>query len=198
VTKPGDLGFLRGEFDRCGDDTLASGAVGGASASGSAGNLSGITRDRELTLSAIGAGELNTVPDEIMMSIAAALAGKAAEVTFSAMSGAWRRLLRLAGDRLDRDGHGGAAALESAREHPDDAVAVRQLAGALEEIARADSGFAATIRELWAQSRLELSASEGGVVNVSSGTVRGHLIQARDLSVQGGLHLGDVTGEPGT
>jgi hypothetical protein len=51
---------------------------------------------------------------------------------------------------------------------------------------------------LWQQARLELSASEGGVVNISTGTVRGHLIQTRDLSVQGGLHLGDVSGEPGT
>jgi hypothetical protein len=136
------------------------------------------------------------VADEIMMSIASALAGKAAEVTFSAVSGAWRRLLHLAGDRLARDSRGGAA-LESAREHPDDADALRELAGALERIAKADGDFAATVRGLWTQSRLELSASGGGVVNVSSGTVGGHLIQARDLSVQGGLHLGDVTGEPG-
>jgi hypothetical protein len=141
---------------------------------------------------------LNAVADEIMMSIASALAGKAAEATFSAMSGAWRRLLRLAGDRLARDSRGGAAALESARKHPDDAVAVGQLAGALEQIVTADTDFAATVRALWAQSRLELSASEGGVVNVSSGTVTGHLIQARDLSVEGGLHLGDVTGQSGS
>jgi hypothetical protein len=137
------------------------------------------------------------VADEIMMSIASALAGKAAEAAFSAASGAWRRLLRLVGDRLGGDG-GGAAALEAAREHPDDDAAVRELAEVLERVAGADGDFAMALRGLWQQARLELSASEGGVVNISTGTVRGHLIQTRDLSVQGGLHLGDVSGEPGT
>jgi hypothetical protein len=137
------------------------------------------------------------VADEIMMSIASALAGKAAEAAVSAASGAWRRLSRLVGDRLARDG-GGAAALEAARELPDDDAAVRELAAVLERVAGADGDFASELRALWQQARLELSASEGGVVNVVGGTVHGHLIQTRDLSVQGGLHLGDVTGEQGT
>jgi hypothetical protein len=137
------------------------------------------------------------VADEIMMSIASALAGKAADAAFTAVSGAWRRLLRLVGDRLAH-GDGEAAVLEAAREHPDDAAAVRKLAEVLERVAGVDGDFATALRVLWQQARVELSASEGGVVNVSAGTVHGHLIQTRDLSVQGGLHLGDVSGERGT
>jgi hypothetical protein len=37
-----------------------------------------------------------------------------------------------------------------------------------------------------------VSVREGPVVNSSTGTVAGHLIQARDLHVQGSLQLGDV------
>jgi hypothetical protein len=137
------------------------------------------------------------VADEMMMSIASALAGKAAGAAFGAASGAWRRLSRLVGDRLAGDG-GGTAILEAARDHPDDAAAVRGLAGALERVTGADREFDTTLRALWQQARVELRASDDGVVNVSTGIVHGHLIQVRDLSVCGGLHLGDVTGESGT
>jgi hypothetical protein len=37
-----------------------------------------------------------------------------------------------------------------------------------------------------------LSAGEGGVVNSATGPVGGHLMQARDVQVEGGLHFGDV------
>ena len=52
--------------------------------------------------------------------------------------------------------------------------------------------FGARIRELWSQAAAELSAREDGVVKSATGTVGGHLIQARDVRVEGGLHLGDV------
>src|SRR6266705_4710883 len=58
--------------------------------------------------------------------------------------------------------------------------------------ATADAEFGAWVRDLWPRARVELAARDGGVVNASSGTVGGHLVQARDLHVQGGLNLGDV------
>ena len=132
--------------------------------------------------------------DEIIVSIAAALAGKATGAAFGGLTGAWGRLARLVRDRFAHDDGGAAAALEAARERPADKVAVGELAEALERIVVADGDFAAELRALWRQARVELSASEGGVVNMNTGTVGGHLIQARDLSVEGGLHFGDVAG----
>lgn len=55
-----------------------------------------------------------------------------------------------------------------------------------------DICFGARIRELWPQAAAELSAHEDGVVNSATGTVGGHLMQARDVRVEGGLHFGDV------
>lgn len=48
------------------------------------------------------------------------------------------------------------------------------------------------VRALWPELRAELSAGDGGTVNSNTGTVGGHLIQARDLHVGGELLLGDV------
>jgi len=82
--------------------------------------------------------------------------------------------------------------LEEAQAHPADQAAVERLALTLERAAAVDAEFAARVRDLWPRARVELAARDGGVVNASSGTVGGHLVQARDLHVQGGLNLGDV------
>ncbi len=94
----------------------------------------------------------------------------------------------------ERFGHGtdASATLEAARENPDDQAALAGIAIALELLAASDTGFAAQLRELWAQASLELSATESGVANSATGSVGGHLMQARDLHVEGGLHFGDV------
>ncbi len=129
--------------------------------------------------------------DEIMVAVAAALAGKAAEALAEGARGAWDALVRLLRRRLGHD-PAASAALAAAEAGQRDETAVQELAAALERIAAADADFAAQMRSLWPQAQAELSASGGGVINVSSGTVRGHLIQAGDLHVDGGLHLGDV------
>jgi hypothetical protein len=79
---------------------------------------------------------------------------------------------------------------------PEDPAAIQRLASALEQLAAVDDFFAARIRVLWPQVQLELAACDGGIVNISSGRVEGHLIQARDLHVEGSLQLGDVARRP--
>lgn len=136
--------------------------------------------------------------EELMLAVASALAGKAAEAAFQGARGAWGALVRLVRERFACDDRDAVAALEAVRERPRDEAVVRELAAALSRIAGVDTGFAAELRALWPQARVELSATGGGVANSSSGTVGGHLVQARDLHVQGGLHLGDVQGQPGS
>jgi hypothetical protein len=55
-----------------------------------------------------------------------------------------------------------------------------------------DTAFATQVCGLWQQASVELSAGDDGVVNSVTGAVSGHLIQARDLHVKGGINLGDV------
>jgi len=125
------------------------------------------------------------VADEIMMAVASALAGKVAEAAVGGMRGAWEALVRLVRDRFAHD-EVASAALTTAQLRPTDQLAVRELG----DVGIADPGFAEQVRALWSQVSAELSATSGGVLNVSTGTVSGHLIQARDLHIQGGLHLG--------
>jgi hypothetical protein len=133
---------------------------------------------------------MDPVADEIMMAMASAMAGKFAEAAIGGARGAWQKLIRLVRDRCAHD-KVASAALAAADERPTDEVAVRALGQALEHLASADSNFAERVRLLWPQASAELSAASGGVLNVNSGTVSGHLIQARDLHIEGGLHLGD-------
>lgn len=133
--------------------------------------------------------------DEIMVAVAAALAGKAAEAAVQGARGGWGALVRLVRQRFSGD-LAAAAALQAAGGRPSDQAAVRELARMLERAAAADAGFAARLRSLWPEASAELAsqAGAGDVVNTVTGTVGGHLIQAGDLHVEGGLRLGDVTG----
>ena len=131
------------------------------------------------------------MPDQVISSIAAVVAGKAAEAALQAGKSACAALVRLVRERFSRDKEA-TAALEAARGNPEDAVAISGLALVLERLVRTDADFGARIRELWPRAAAELSASEGGVVNSATGSVGGHLMQARDVQVEGGLHFGDV------
>jgi hypothetical protein len=136
-----------------------------------------------------------TMADPLMLSVASAVAGKAAETAADAGKTALAALVRLVRGRLA--GHETAAGtLDSARSTPEDSASVARLALALQQLAAADEEFAAQIRDLWQEVRAELAVREDRVVNSSTGTVAGHLIQARDLHVQGSLQLGDVRNEP--
>jgi hypothetical protein len=131
--------------------------------------------------------------DPVMMSVANALAAKAADVAAVGSKTAMAALARLIRNRLAGN-KPAAAALDAAQAAPENPAAVRELARMLEHAAAADPDFEAQLRALWAQARVELSARDGGIVNNSTGTVGGHLIQARDLHIEGGLTLGDVHG----
>lgn len=133
--------------------------------------------------------------DEIMMSIASALASKTADAAFDSAQRAWGRLVQLIREKFGHDKNGAdAAALEAAQLPSADEDAVRQLATALELLAVADPHFGGQLSALWPQASAELAAPHGDVVNVNAGTVGGHLIQASELRVEGGLHLGDAKG----
>jgi hypothetical protein len=125
--------------------------------------------------------------DPVMISVANALATKAADVAAEGVRSAMSALIRLVRSRFAGD-KAAAAALDAAQAAPQDQAAIEELARVL------DAGFAAQLRALWPELRAELSAGEGETVNSSTGTVGGHLIQARDLHVEGGLLLGDVQG----
>lgn len=131
--------------------------------------------------------------DPIMLSIASAIAGKAGEAAAEGGKSAWGVLVRVVRARLGHD-KAAAGALEAACAQPDDMAVVRVLALALERISAADATFGAQVQALWPSAQAELSAREGGTVNSNTGTVGGHLIQARDLYVEGGLYLGEAHG----
>jgi hypothetical protein len=128
------------------------------------------------------------VADEIMMAVASALASKVAEAAAGGVRSAWDALVRLVRDRFAHD-QVASAALATAQSRPTDQLAVRELGDALERVTASDPGFAEQVRALWSRVSADLSAT-GGVLNVSTGTISGHLIQARDLHIEGGLHLG--------
>jgi hypothetical protein len=129
--------------------------------------------------------------DPVISSVAAVVAGKAAEAAMQGGKSACAALVRLVRERFSRDKEA-TTALEAARSNPEDTAAVAGLALVLERLVLADADFGARIRELWPRAAAELSASEGGVVNSAAGSVGGHLMQARDVQVEGGLHFGDV------
>jgi hypothetical protein len=127
--------------------------------------------------------------DPIMMSIATTLASKATDAVLDAGKSAWAALLRLVRGRFSTDG-AASAALNRAQAAPDDSGRVQELALALERIVAVDADFGSRLHEWWAQFRPDLWAGDGGVVNSNTGTVAGHLIQARDIQARD-LHVGE-------
>jgi hypothetical protein len=132
--------------------------------------------------------------DPLLSSVATAVAAKAAELAVQSGKDACGTLVRLIRERFSHDKEA-TAALEAAQRNPADQAAVTGLALALQHLAAEDAAFAARIRELWPLASAELSAASGGVVNSATGSVGGHLLQARDVHVEGGMHFGDV--DPG-
>jgi hypothetical protein len=128
------------------------------------------------------------VTDPIMMAIAAALAGKAGEAVIDGGRGAWSSLVRLIRTRFAADPEA-TGILDTAQADPDDQDNVRELAETVDRIAIRDAEFAQRLRNLWPQAQADLRVGSD-VFNSNSGSVRGHLVQGRDIG--GGLHLGDV------
>jgi hypothetical protein len=129
-----------------------------------------------------------TLSDPFFSAVATAVAGQAAELAVQGGKEACAALVRLVRDHLGRD-KTASSALDAARGTPGDAAATARLATELQRIAAEDDAFAARLRALWPQAAAELSTD---VVNTATGTVGGHLMQARDVRVEGDLRFGDV------
>jgi hypothetical protein len=80
------------------------------------------------------------MPDPVIYSVAAAVAGKATEMAVQGGQGACSALVRLVRERFSRDKEA-AAALETARRSPQEQAVVAGLALALERVIVADAGF---------------------------------------------------------
>jgi hypothetical protein len=130
--------------------------------------------------------------DPFILSIATTVASKAADAVVEGGQNACAALVKLVREHFSRD-KAAAAVLETASSNPENEAAVADLAETLERLALADADFEGRLRKLWPTVEAELSASEGGVVNSATGSVGGHLMQARDVRIEsGGLHFGDV------
>ena len=130
------------------------------------------------------------MPEEIMMAVASALAGKAADAVWHGAKEALERVVSLARRRLSGD-PAASDALKRAKAGPDREAALPEIVRLLSKLAEEDPLFAAELRALgWAEP-----IKNSQVTNTNTGKVGGHLIQAGDLRVQGGLWLGDVRGK---
>lgn len=110
------------------------------------------------------------MPEPIMISIAAAVAGKGAS-----------SLYELVKSKL-ADRRSAAAALSAAEGRPADSVEVGVLAGHLDAVADEDPQFHERLVAAFTATRAEQSATTGGVNNQISGTVAGNVVQARDIN----------------
>lgn len=126
--------------------------------------------------------------DPMMLAVATALATKAAEGLSEAGRAAFGKLVHRVRARLAAEPDG-TRTLESAEGHPGDERLVERLAATLSTAADRDPVFAADLARLWSAVRdTAVVAAHDGVVNQQSGSVGGHVVQARDVS--GGITFG--------
>lgn len=104
------------------------------------------------------------VPEPILISIASALATKAATGLYD-----------LVKKKFSKDPNA-LKALEAAEADPRKAEPIKVLAERLAGAEAADPAFAEALRAGWSQH-----AESGGVVNQISGTVHGNVVQTRDI-----------------
>lgn len=112
------------------------------------------------------------MPEPILVSIAAALAGKAATSLYDLVK---RRFAGRAGTQEVLTAAEGADA---------DSAEVAALAEQLAAAERDDPAFGAALRAEWA-TQVSQHATHGGVANQISGNVGGKVVQARDI--EGGV-----------
>jgi hypothetical protein len=105
------------------------------------------------------------VPEPILVSIAAALAGKSATSLYELVK---RRFAGRADATTD---------LEAAVGAPADSPAVATLATRLAAEENTDPAFSKELRRTWQH----VSADHGGMVNQTIGDVSGKVVQARDI-----------------
>lgn len=112
------------------------------------------------------------MPDPILMSIATALATKAATGLYDLVKGKLRKNPEAAGE------------LEAA--DPARPETVRALAERLDVERQADPGFATALEGEWQRLQGGAQTADGGVNNQVTGTVHGKVVQAGDIH-------GDIT-----
>jgi len=115
------------------------------------------------------------MPEPVLISIAAALAGKAVTSFYDFVK------QRFAG-RAEA-----TKALEAATGAAPDSVEVVALSEELAKVEAEDQDFSIELRTRWRDVAIQQQAQTGGVVNHISGNVSGKVVQARDI--QGGLSL---------
>ena len=111
--------------------------------------------------------------DPVLVSIAAALAGKAAISVYELVK------RKFSGAREATE------ALEAADGAAPDSAEVRALSEALAAAAKSDPEFDSELRARWQSESVVQHADRGGVTNQIAGAVRGKVVQARDI--QGGV-----------
>ncbi|WP_020499856.1 hypothetical protein [Sciscionella marina] len=114
------------------------------------------------------------MPEPILISIAAALAGKAATGLYDLVR------KKFSGDKE------ALAELEAATERPEDEQYIEAVAQRLDRAENDDAEFKTELRAEWEKIRVTQQAGDGSVNNQVSGDV-GTLIQARD--VHGDINL---------
>ncbi|MFY1638288.1 hypothetical protein ACN27F_34225 [Solwaraspora sp. WMMB335] len=118
--------------------------------------------------------------DPVVLAIAAAAAGKGAEVIVSDSSSALGALLRMIRNRLrgvDRE----SSELDEVISVPGDTARRDALIGALSRELAADPRFAMAVHDQWCRAREELGTSgDFAVRNEVSGST-GTVVQARDI-----------------
>ena len=119
--------------------------------------------------------------DPILVSIAAALAGKGATGLYDLVK------KKFAGSSR------ATKALEDAKGAPADSPEVHALSDELARAEGADPQFATDLRAIWCYVSAQQRADDSGVVNAITGTVGGNVVQARDIkggvSKMRGWHL---------
>ncbi|MGH3426114.1 MAG: hypothetical protein ACRDQZ_00815, partial [Mycobacteriales bacterium] len=109
------------------------------------------------------------MPEPVLVSIAAALAGKGASALYDVVK------KKFAGSPE------ATAALAYAQDNGPDSPQIHALAAELARAESSDHEFAADLRAVWGQVSVHQRADNGGVTNQISGTVNGKVLQARDI-----------------
>ncbi|MGH3909081.1 MAG: hypothetical protein ACRDTE_33625 [Pseudonocardiaceae bacterium] len=109
------------------------------------------------------------MPEPVLVSIAAALAGKSASTLYEVVRRKFARSPEA------------TTVLEEALGSAPYSPQVQALSAELDRAERADPEFASDLRAVWGQVSVQQRADSDGVANQVSGTVSGNVIQARDI-----------------
>ncbi|MFC5286717.1 hypothetical protein ACFPM7_06610 [Actinokineospora guangxiensis] len=110
------------------------------------------------------------MPEPFLISIAAALAGRGASSLYELVK------TKLANRPA------ATAALESAKGKPADSPEVVVLADHLQQATAEEPGFRDQLTATWNASKVDQTASSGGVTNTISGDISGSALQTRDIN----------------